>query len=701
MFTGSIVPHSPTDVNGGGNAVLESAQGYAEMGLRVLPLVKNKKHPACKNGVKDASNDVETINNWWAKNPACNLGIAGGNGLIVIDVDVKNGKNGVADINRIFTDAGEPSPIDSGSCPMAKTPSGGYHLFYRCEHVSDYKNGVGIAYQGKNTAIDIRADNGYVVAAPSTISTGDNVTAYQWVRRLVPIAKLPELPACLANVLPKQGDKSQPLLTEKPQPATQERSLASVNTDVSSDINHRILRYLDRVDAAVAGQGGHDTTIRVLGRLQHGFDLSQCELQPYAEYYNQTKCEPPWSEEELKHKIEDAVNKWKPSDGSQRGHLLTDNTALTEQRATTRTDTQFQKDVQQTERKTGFIQFGGDGFLDQSVNDFLECKRAETFNLGWEDGSDRTFDHMEICPNNIITIGGVPGIGKTAFIAQLVGNLLWFNPDITVVNANIEMGRDTFFKRELCRWSGIPQDVIRNPTPDSIEKYKEDIDDAFKMMGQTLFSPRHGFVDFSKDRITLEDIFEEAEDIGSRVVVLDYIQKIPSRNQKDQLYSDISERITLCRRFANKGNAVIVVTALARNNQNGKAYQDVGLGSGAGSSEIEYSADVLLMLTPETKYDKETKSHKPIPGKVVGNVIKNRHGTTGFHYFDFDSNHLTFIKNAFYSQAEYDAKAGIARKMINEIVKENSTQSVLNDNEAVTTHEPATTTATLWEEQEA
>ena len=84
------------------------------------------------------------------------------------------------------------------------------------------------------------------------------------------------------------------------------------------DIWDRIVGYLDKCDPAVAGQCGHDTTYRVLCQTIEGFDLSPEQAWRAAVHYNQ-KCEPPWSEKELRHKVDDAL---KATSNEPRGHFL-------------------------------------------------------------------------------------------------------------------------------------------------------------------------------------------------------------------------------------------------------------------------------------------------------------------------------------------------------------------------------------------
>lgn len=82
----------------------------------------------------------------------------------------------------------------------------------------------------------------------------------------------------------------------------------------------RARRYIARIPAAISGQGGHDQTFRVACVLVIGFDLSRDDALMLLGEYNHG-CEPPWSDKELEHKINDAIKQ--PGD---RGYLLNDST---------------------------------------------------------------------------------------------------------------------------------------------------------------------------------------------------------------------------------------------------------------------------------------------------------------------------------------------------------------------------------------
>jgi RecA-family ATPase len=66
--------------------------------------------------------------------------------------------------------------------------------------------------------------------------------------------------------------------------------------------------YLAKLPVAVAGQGGHPATYRVASILANGFDLPWDDAWMLLTEFN-ARCSPPWSEKELRHKLNDAYVK--------------------------------------------------------------------------------------------------------------------------------------------------------------------------------------------------------------------------------------------------------------------------------------------------------------------------------------------------------------------------------------------------------
>jgi hypothetical protein len=122
------------------------------------------KHPLTPNGVKDASTDREQVKAWWTKWPFANIGLALGNGRLVLDIDPKNG--GTLESLGVLPETA-----------MVRTGSGGYHLvFYYDKQQHRITNSSGSLPKG----IDVRGEGGYVIAVPSIHVSGKR---YEWIEK--------------------------------------------------------------------------------------------------------------------------------------------------------------------------------------------------------------------------------------------------------------------------------------------------------------------------------------------------------------------------------------------------------------------------------------------------------------------------------------------------------------------------------------
>lgn len=153
--------------------VLDSAIAMALRGSRVFPLVANNKRPAITQWKKEATSDCDLITKIF-ENTDYNLGIATGaaSNFIVIDIDIKDGKNGLTALTKKF---GDKFFLPENAL-MQKTPTGGLHIFVDWQDKEPLKNGVNILGL---TGVDIRGDKGYVVGAGSTRLINGEEQAYR------------------------------------------------------------------------------------------------------------------------------------------------------------------------------------------------------------------------------------------------------------------------------------------------------------------------------------------------------------------------------------------------------------------------------------------------------------------------------------------------------------------------------------------
>ncbi|MFH0910453.1 MAG: AAA family ATPase, partial [Planctomycetota bacterium] len=123
---------------------------------------------------------------------------------------------------------------------------------------------------------------------------------YRWAYGELKVRRdaLPEPPAWLVEALDK---------LHVPAPGVPHHRI--VPPVPGDEVEPRAVAYLAAMPPAVSGQGGHNATYAAATALVHGFCLApEKALELLLAHYN-PRCEPLWSEKELRHKVEDAAVK--------------------------------------------------------------------------------------------------------------------------------------------------------------------------------------------------------------------------------------------------------------------------------------------------------------------------------------------------------------------------------------------------------
>lgn len=157
-----MVKLSPTQIekiNRSADLGLEAALSMARNGMKIIPVKPLGKAPLIPDWNNRASSDLDVIRAWRAQFPDCNFGIVcGPSNLVVVDLDIKNGKDGLQTWK-----ARTQGAFDNTF--SVETPSGGIHFYYRG---SDFRNSVDAVGSG----IDVRGEGGFVVSPWSRTEQG-------------------------------------------------------------------------------------------------------------------------------------------------------------------------------------------------------------------------------------------------------------------------------------------------------------------------------------------------------------------------------------------------------------------------------------------------------------------------------------------------------------------------------------------------
>lgn len=195
----------------------DAALRYAERGWLVFPLNRGQKTPTNKNGHKDATRDRGTIAKWWERWRSANIGVQTGanSGIVVLDVDVKNGVPGLESLAELERQHGELVTL------RASTPSGGLHLFFRAPNQA-IRNRAGFL-----PGLDVRGDGGYVVVAPSIVGG----KRYQWQND----TSTAEIPDWLLTLFTTGSTKSKTVPSSPPDKISYSDALRGVQEGARND----------------------------------------------------------------------------------------------------------------------------------------------------------------------------------------------------------------------------------------------------------------------------------------------------------------------------------------------------------------------------------------------------------------------------------------------------------------------------------
>jgi hypothetical protein len=146
-------------------ALALGAEGHRVFPLRHSAVHEEAKKPAIPRWQVRASSDPDLIRAMWAECPNANPAIATGKGVMVLDVDNKPGKPGMASLELMQIEHADLPPTMA-----VRTPSGGLHLYFRFPpHVTIR---TAVEAFAEYPGIDVRGDGGYVVAPGAVLPAG-------------------------------------------------------------------------------------------------------------------------------------------------------------------------------------------------------------------------------------------------------------------------------------------------------------------------------------------------------------------------------------------------------------------------------------------------------------------------------------------------------------------------------------------------
>ncbi len=264
------------------SGMLAVALDLAKQGYRVFPVKEGRKHPPLiKDWPTRATTNPAQIIQWWTMWAYANVAICTGDGVVVLDFDCRDGKQGM-ETYKAWLEQGLLDTL------RVITPSNGRHCFFKTD--KPLKCSIGTVAPD----VDVKGEHGYVVAVGSILSGG-----LRYVPDHTGKSAASRLPERLYELC----------LAAEAKASTAKPNVVHIHSDlIDSEVaRHRVKMYLvNEAPEAVQGQRGDETTFKVIQQVRAPGVTENVAYELILGYYNDQKCFPAWTAEELRIKVANA-----------------------------------------------------------------------------------------------------------------------------------------------------------------------------------------------------------------------------------------------------------------------------------------------------------------------------------------------------------------------------------------------------------
>jgi hypothetical protein len=416
--------------------ILEAALKYASMGFSVIPVLPPKKGADGKDENKKAiikwepfqkkAADPELIKQWWLRWPDARIGIVCGaiSDLAVVDCDTEDAKKAIDELLP-----------DSLTVPMAKSPRGGYHYWFKNDSRLITKAGV-------MPNVDIRAEGGMIIAPPSA---GLNGNGYKWIIHIMKTPR-PAPPQLLLNSIKNIYSLYS--------------NVNTVQVDATTTQQNATIRNIDFKD------GTRDETMFHLAYCCLKGGMPRQEIEQLLRVIASRACDPPIEESIIPIKIKSAMDRLLKKDRNltQEIRELISATQGTISASFIQKEQQIATKEDKHKLRTILSRLVQEGIIEQTkrvageyriVNKQYEVVDLMKINQGNNADVVLPFgigDLVGIYPKDLIVYAGAPNTGKTALMLETVRlnmdkwKCWYFSTEMGRFNA-----RDRIAKHETCK----------------------------------------------------------------------------------------------------------------------------------------------------------------------------------------------------------------------------------------------------------
>ena len=212
----------------------------------------------------------------------------------------------------------------------------------------------------------------------------------------------------------------------------------------------------------------------------------------------------------------------------------------------------------------------------------------------------------------LITIGGRPAIGKTAFMTSILYNFL--KQDKKCLLFSLEMSTSQYLKMLIAQISEIGLFSLNNPNVLD-DKNKEEIKTALDIISSCDLS-------IFDDTYKIEEILSRIETEKPEYVFIDYLQliDIPRKKQRSEAIANIMLDL---KKIAKQNNCIVFINSQLSRALESRCDKRPILSDLKESGDIENISDVVMFIYRDEYYDADALNK----GKAEIIIAKNKMGT--------------------------------------------------------------------------
>ncbi len=272
----------------GGDTLLDAARWYLARGYAPVPIPAGTKAPALKGWQRLRLDEAALPQHF---NGTGNIGLILGEPsghLVDVDLDCAEARELAADI----------LPATGAKTGRPGAPAS--HWWYIAPGARTRRHADPV---DRSAIVELRGAGAQTLVGPSVHPSGEAYDPLDGEPARVDAATLAACVARLAEaVIERRHGRKEAIPSQAP-------TLVKDRFPTDDAVLRRAAAYLDAMPPAISGQGGHNRTYAAATAMVHGFGLDAgTALALLIERYN-PRCEPPWSERDLRHKIDDAAKK--------------------------------------------------------------------------------------------------------------------------------------------------------------------------------------------------------------------------------------------------------------------------------------------------------------------------------------------------------------------------------------------------------